>query len=90
MSNAEKEGASEEFHSFEEQSERDEEDEETLIDVLQAGQIFGEISTLTNLRRTCTVTTTAVCHFQTLSQADMLVIKEQFPSLFQSIKNNVY
>ena len=41
------------------------------IDILTKGDLFGEIATLSNLRRTCSVTTIESCVFQTISKFNM-------------------
>lgn len=55
------------------------------IDILTKGDLFGEIATLSNLRRTCSVTTRENCVFQTVSKFNMDRIQKKFPSIFSNI-----
>ena len=52
--------------------------------------MFGEIGLLTSLRRTCTIITTDCCLMMALSNEGLKNIKGEFPSIFNSISNNMY
>jgi CRP-like cAMP-binding protein len=61
---------------------RKEEDEELLINALEAGSYFGEIALLTNFKRTCTVRAYDYCTLAQLDRKTMAVLKEEHPSIY--------
>lgn len=62
---------------------------ETSIDILIKGDMFGELAALTNSKRTCTVATRECCIFQTLSRDSMDLIGNKYPSIFDNIVKNM-
>lgn len=60
-----------------------------MIDILEAGNIFGEIGVLTKLRRTTTVIARETCVFQTLNLDALILIEKKFPSIFHKMKDSM-
>ncbi|PJD91450.1 MAG: cyclic nucleotide-binding protein [Legionella sp.] len=49
------------------------------VNILNSGDVFGEIAILRNVRRTARVTTITACQFLTVSASDFLHIYQYFP-----------
>ena len=65
------------------------EPKDELIDKLIKGDMFGEIGLLTQLRRTCTVITGDSSLLMCMYTDGIKKIKNQFPSIFNSIQSNM-
>lgn len=65
------------------------ENELNNIDILSAGELFGEIGVLTNMVRTASVITRKICHFNTLDREAVQVVKKSFPSIFYKLYQNM-
>jgi CRP-like cAMP-binding protein len=70
-------------------AETPEEMELTSIDILESGEIFGEIGVLTNMVRTASVHTLSICLFTTLNIEDVQKIKKKFPLIFNKLYSNM-
>ena len=55
------------------------------INFLEKGEIFGEISCMTKLERTCTIVTKENTLVHCLKREDLDVIQEMFPKIYNSI-----
>jgi len=55
--------------------------EEKIVNVLQAGSYFGEISLITNLKTTATVRAVESCTLGSINKKTLEVLKEEYPSL---------
>ena len=64
--------------------------ESRLIGLLKKGDMFGEIGLITNLRRTSSVITNESCLANRLDQEAMMKIKQEFPSIYGKIYENMY
>ncbi|MCE0724585.1 MULTISPECIES: cyclic nucleotide-binding domain-containing protein [Legionella] len=50
------------------------------INTLGAGDVFGEIAILRNIRRTARISTITACQFLTISASDFLAVYQYFPA----------
>ena len=57
----------------------------TRINVLYKGEIFGEISCMTKLERTCTIVTKENTMVHCLNREGLDVIQEMYPKIYDSI-----
>jgi len=58
-----------------------------VIEVLEEGDIFGEISIFSNLRRTATVRSSECCLFQTLDKEAFQTIQKRYPSIYSKLED---
>jgi CRP-like cAMP-binding protein len=62
---------------------------QSYIRELKEGSYFGEISLITNLKRTCTVRAKEFCTLGFLSKRDFQKTKFEYPQIWQSFKDNI-
>ena len=53
--------------------------EAKVIEILETGDVFGEIAVFSNLKRTATVRSTEVCIFHTINKKSIKKIEKRFP-----------
>ena len=62
---------------------------ERLINKLEKGKYFGEVSLITNMKRTCTVKAMEFTTLATLNKEDFMKAEDLFPSIFKNFKEGI-
>ena len=56
---------------------------------MHKGTYFGELSLITNMRRTASVTAINYVTLASISRTDFNIMKEEYPSIYQGIKEEM-
>lgn len=56
---------------------------------MKEGEYFGEISLITNMKRTATIRAKDFCTLAYMTKRHFLASREEFPQIFQSFKRSI-